>query len=129
MAFSKILDISFTSTILVRPASTITSPALRPFSKASEDFDIPVQVNRFGSMINPFFTKDPVTDFPSAQKSDTEIFKLFFWEMIQQGLFIPPSQFESWFLCSSLSKDEVKNITSGIRAAVKKVSETLKVSH
>ncbi|MGB5262113.1 MAG: glutamate-1-semialdehyde 2,1-aminomutase [Lutimonas sp.] len=107
----------------------IASKIEKAFSKASEEFDIQVQVNRFGSMINPFFTKDPVTDFPSAQKSDTEIFKIFFWEMIQQGLFIPPSQFESWFLCSSLSKDEVKNITSGIRAAVKKVSETLKVSH
>lgn len=107
----------------------IASKIEKTFIKASAEFDIPVQVNRFGSMINPFFTKDPVTDFPTAQKSDTELFKIFFWEMIQQGLFIPPSQFESWFLCSSLSKDEVKNITSGIRESVKKVSETLKVSN
>jgi glutamate-1-semialdehyde 2,1-aminomutase len=49
--------------------------------------------------------------------------------MIQQGVFIPPSQFESWFLCSSLSKDEVKKVTLGIQAALKKVSETLEVSH
>jgi glutamate-1-semialdehyde 2,1-aminomutase len=91
--------------------------------EASEKYKVPIQVNRFGSMFNPFFSEQPVRDFSSALKSNTDQFRVFFWELVRQGLFIPPSQFESWFLCSSLSKSEVKKALRAIDLAVKKVAE------
>ena len=91
--------------------------------EASEKYQVPIQVNRFGSMFNPFFSDQPVRDFSSALHSNTEQFKIFFWELIHQGIFIPPSQYESWFLCSSLSKSEIKKARRAIDLAVKKVSE------
>ncbi|MDP3353589.1 MAG: glutamate-1-semialdehyde 2,1-aminomutase [Flavobacteriaceae bacterium] len=94
--------------------------------ESAKENNIDVVVNRFGSMINPFFTKVEVTDFKSAQTSDTEAFGVFFWELIQNGLFIPPSQFESWFLSSALSEEDFEKTTKAINAAMKKVAESRK---
>ena len=74
-------------------------------------------------MINPFFTNENVTDFKKAQKCDTEKFGVFFWEMIKKGIFLPPSQFEAWFLCSVLSDEDLEIIENAIDAAMKKVSK------
>ncbi|MDO9261441.1 MAG: glutamate-1-semialdehyde 2,1-aminomutase [Flavobacteriaceae bacterium] len=90
--------------------------------EAAKENGIDVVVNRFGSMINPFFTKEAVTDFKSAQTSDTTAFGIFFWELIQNGLFIPPSQFEAWFLSSALSEEDFEKTTKAINAAMKKVA-------
>lgn len=93
---------------------------------AAKENNIDIVVNRFGSMINPFFTKVEVTDFKTAQTSDTKSFGIFFWELIQNGLFIPPSQFESWFLSSALTEEDFEKTTKAINAAMKKVAETRK---
>ena len=90
---------------------------------AAEENSIALQVNRFGSMINPFFTNEAVTDFKSAQKSDTELFKVFFWEMIAQGVFIPPSQFEAWFIAAALSKKDLKTLKKAINKAMEAVAK------
>jgi len=60
---------------------------------AGKKYNVDVTVNRFGSMMNPFFTKVTVTNFAQAQTSDTSKFAIFFWEMIKNGVFLPPSQF------------------------------------
>lgn len=73
----------------------------RVMKAAAKENGIDLQVNRFGSMINPFFTKDEVVDFKTAQASDTDKYKTFFWKMMEHGVFLPPSQFESWFLAYS----------------------------
>jgi len=88
---------------------------------AAEINGIDLQVNRFGSMINPFFTKEKVIDFKTAQTSDTDKFKTFFWKMIENGVFLPPSQFESWFLSTKLSKKDLKKIKEAVAVAMKKV--------
>ncbi len=72
-------------------------------SQAGKEAGLPVVVNHFGSMINPFFTEGEVTDFKTAQASDTQLFNRFFWQMINRGVFLPPSQFESWFLSTALT--------------------------
>tara|TARA_B100000809_G_scaffold252894_1_gene288192 strand:- start:10274 stop:11557 length:1284 start_codon:yes stop_codon:yes gene_type:complete len=82
---------------------------------------IDVTVNRFGSMVNPFFTPKTVTNFDEAQECDTNKFKKFFWGLIENGVYIPPSQFESWFLCSVLSDKDMNKIVAAINAAMKLV--------
>ena len=90
---------------------------------AAEKYGVALQVNHFGSMINPFFTDKAVTDFSSAQSCNTDSFKVFFWQMMEHGVFLPPSQFEAWFLSSALSKKDLKNIEIAIDIAMAKVSE------
>ena len=87
---------------------------------------VDIQVNHFGSMINPFFTKQEVTDFKSAQSSNTENFKVFFWQMMEHGVFLPPSQFEAWFLSSALGKADLKKIRQAIDISMAKVAEKQK---
>ena len=80
-------------------------------------------VNRFGSMMNPFFTKTQVTNFKEAQTSDTKKFAVFFWEMIKNGVFLPPSQFEAWFLSSAISEKDIKIFANAADKALLAVSQ------
>lgn len=90
---------------------------------SAKKYGVPLQVNHFGSMINPFFTNKTVTDFGTAQSCNTASFKVFFWQMMENGVFLPPSQFEAWFLSSALSKKDLKNIEIAIDISMAKVSE------
>ena len=98
----------------------------RELLSAAKENGIDLQVNRFGSMINPFFTKEKVVDFKSAQTCNTEQYKTFFWRMIEQGVFLPPSQFESWFLCTVMSKRDMYKVRAAIKIAMKAVAEKTK---
>ena len=91
--------------------------------EAAKVNNVALQVNRFGSMINPFFSKNRVVDFKTAQTSDTEKFKTFFWSMIQNGVFLPPSQFEAWFLSTALSNKDLKIIEKAIYAAMQAIDQ------
>jgi len=82
---------------------------------------IDLTVNRFGAMINPFFNAKTVTNFDEAQECDTARFTKFFWGLIENGVYLPPSQFESWFLCSVLSDEDMNKIINAINVAMKLV--------
>jgi len=64
---------------------------------------IPYQINRYGSMISLHFTEEPVVDFKSSAKGNNDTFKKFFHGMLQKGIYLPPSAFESYFLNDALS--------------------------
>jgi len=89
----------------------------------AKKYEVALVVNRFGSMMNPFFTKGKVTNFKEAQTSDTKKFAIFFWEMIKNGVFLPPSQFEAWFLSSAISKRDIKKIAIAVDKAMLAVSK------
>ncbi|WP_397446116.1 glutamate-1-semialdehyde 2,1-aminomutase [Polaribacter sp. R77954] len=91
--------------------------------ETAKKYNVDLVVNRFGSMMNPFFTKSKVTNFAEAQTSDTEKFAVFFWEMIKNGVFLPPSQFEAWFLNSAISEKDIKVIADATDKAMLAVSE------
>ena len=90
--------------------------------ETAKKYNVDLIVNRFGSMMNPFFTKNKVTNFKEAQTSDTQKFAVFFWEMIKNGVFLPPSQFEAWFLNSAISKKDIKVFAAATDKAMQKVS-------
>ena len=91
--------------------------------EAAKENNVALQVNRFGSMINPFFSKNTIVDFKTAQTSDTKKFKTFFWSMVQNGVFLPPSQFEAWFLSTALSNKDLKIIEKAIYAAMQAIDQ------
>jgi len=90
---------------------------------SAKTYNVDIVVNKFGSMINPFFTKSKVTNFEEAQSSDTKKFAVFFWEMITNGVFLPPSQFEAWFLSSAITTKDLKTIALAIDKAMEAVSK------
>jgi glutamate-1-semialdehyde 2,1-aminomutase len=65
--------------------------------------NIPAVINRFGSMISIHFADFPVKDFQTSLASNTDRFNRFFHGMLGQGIYLPPSAFESWFLNNALS--------------------------
>jgi len=68
---------------------------------------VALTVNRVGSMFTAFFTPQPVTDYPSARKSDTAAYGLFFRSLLGAGVYFPPSQFEAAFVSTSHSEGDV----------------------
>jgi glutamate-1-semialdehyde 2,1-aminomutase len=81
-----------------------------------------VQVNRAGSMITVFFSSEPVFDAASARKSDTKKFARYFKSMLENGIYLPPSQFEAAFLSVSHTDEDVD---ATIEAARKAFAETV----
>ncbi|MBJ2175122.1 glutamate-1-semialdehyde 2,1-aminomutase [Aureibaculum sp. A20] len=84
---------------------------------------VDIVVNRYGSMINPFFKRGVVTNFEEAQESDTKKFAVFFWELVKNGIFLPPSQFEAWFLSSALSEKDLEQTENAIDKAMEAVAK------
>jgi glutamate-1-semialdehyde 2,1-aminomutase len=82
--------------------------------KVLKEKGVPFVINRFGSMISLHFNNDPVKDFETSSKSDMERFNKFFHAMLDQGIYLPPSAFESWFLNNALS---VRDLDETIEAA------------
>jgi len=74
-------------------------------------------INRCGSMFTLFFTRGPVTDFDSAKKSDTDKFASYFRSMLEQGIYLPPSQFEACFISAAHTRPDLdKTIEAAGRA-------------
>ncbi|AVI50174.1 glutamate-1-semialdehyde-2,1-aminomutase [Pukyongia salina] len=70
---------------------------------ALNESGLPYVINRVGSMISVHFTKEEVIDFESSAKGNNETFKKFFHGMLNRGIYLPPSAFESWFLNDALT--------------------------
>jgi glutamate-1-semialdehyde 2,1-aminomutase len=78
----------------------------------------PLTTNRVGSMFTWFFTGDPVTDFASAAKSDSEAFARFHRRMMASGVWLPPSQFEAAFVSTAHGEAEVELVLAAAREAL-----------
>ena len=79
-----------------------------------ENNKIPVQINQLGSMISVHFTKEPVVDFASSARCEQNRFRLFFHHMLQAGIYLPPSAFESWFLNNALSAGDINKTVEAV---------------
>lgn len=75
--------------------------------KVLKEHAIDHQINRFGSMLSVHFTKEPVVDFTSSAKGNNETFKKYFHGMLKNGVYLPPSAFESYFLNDALSYEDI----------------------
>lgn len=74
---------------------------------SAKKYHIDITVNTFGSMITPFFTSQPVTNFDEAKASDQTKFTKFFWSLMNNGIYIAPSPFEAWFVSSKHGNKEL----------------------
>ncbi|MEO6797493.1 MAG: glutamate-1-semialdehyde 2,1-aminomutase [Candidatus Dormibacter sp.] len=72
--------------------------AASAFERAGRRADVPLKVNRVGSMFTPFFTAKPARDYASAKRADVSQFASWFGRLREQGVLLPPSQFEAAFV-------------------------------
>jgi len=77
------------------------------FHEAAVKYDIPHTINRAGSMIGIFFTNEEVNNFASARTSDLDLFARYYRGMVENGIFLPPSQFEGIFLSAAHTDDDI----------------------
>jgi len=89
---------------------------------AAREAGVPVQVNRVGSMLTVFFSGDPVYDAQSARKADTRRFGKFFHAMLENGVYLPPSQFESAFVSLAHTDEDVAQTLEAARRAFAEVA-------
>ena len=84
---------------------------------AAQEAGVKLVHNRVGSMFTWFFNSRPVTDWDSASKSNTEQFGKFFRTMLDQGVYLPPSQYEAAFLGATHTEEDVQKTIAAAKEA------------
>jgi glutamate-1-semialdehyde 2,1-aminomutase len=80
----------------------------------------PFTINQLGSMISVHFSDKPVRDFTSAASANNTLFNKFFHAMLDKGVYLPPSAFETWFLSNALSYDDLDQTVMSVEEVFKK---------
>ncbi|WP_394356357.1 glutamate-1-semialdehyde 2,1-aminomutase [Staphylococcus delphini] len=84
---------------------------------------VPLTVNRAGSMIGFFLNEGPVTNFKEANQSDLELFSQLYRELAEQGIFLPPSQFEGMFLSTAHTKEDIEKTLHAFDVALERLGK------
>jgi glutamate-1-semialdehyde 2,1-aminomutase len=87
--------------------------------KEAKRAGIPLIQHRVGSMMTSFFASEPVVDWTSAKRSDTKRYGQFFHQMLEQGVYLAPSQFEAAFLSTAHTSADIENTIKAARIAFK----------
>jgi glutamate-1-semialdehyde 2,1-aminomutase len=95
----------------------LTEELVTGVGAAAKEADLPVTYNRVGSMFTWFFTPGPVTSWDSAAKSDTKAFARFFRAMLENGIYLPPSQFEAAFLSAAHGEKDIQQTITAAKQA------------
>ncbi len=90
-------------------------------TQAAEKYEIPYCINRAGSMIGFFFTNEKVINYEVAKTSNLEYFATYYREMANEGVFLPPSQFEGLFLSTAHSDEDIEKTIQAAEKAFSKL--------
>jgi glutamate-1-semialdehyde 2,1-aminomutase len=87
-------------------------------AEAVREAKISARVQRVGSMLTLFFTAGAVADYAGARACDTEAFGRFFQGMLGRGVYLPPSQFEAWFVSLAHTDEDIRRTVEAARGAL-----------
>jgi len=90
-------------------------------SECVEERGIPFTLNQATGLFTLFFTEGPVKDYRTAKMSDTKRFAQFFIGMMEQGIYLPPSQFEAWFISLAHTQKDLDRTIEACHTALKKI--------
>lgn len=90
-------------------------------AQAAAIYNIPVSINHIGGMFGLFFTSEKVVNFDTAKTADTTRFAKFFEQMLRQGIYLPASQFETWFLSTAHTDADIEATISAAEVAFKEL--------
>jgi glutamate-1-semialdehyde 2,1-aminomutase len=107
---------------LYRKLSALGHALAGGLADAARDAGVPLQVNALGSMVTPFFTSERVRDYRTAVTADTARFGLFFNAMLNRGIYLPPSQFEAWFVSAAHNARDIQKTVDAAREALRIVA-------
>ncbi|MCI4128840.1 glutamate-1-semialdehyde 2,1-aminomutase [Bacillus haynesii] len=93
-------------------------------SEAAEKNGIPCTFNRAGSMIGFFFTNEPVINYDTAKQSDLGLFAEYYKGMADEGVFLPPSQFEGLFLSTAHTDDDIEHTIKAAERVFERISRS-----
>lgn len=83
------------------------------------DWGRPYKINQLGSMISIHFSEHAINNFDDASLADNAFFNKFFHAMLDRGIYLPPSAFETWFISDALTKDDLDRTIEAAREALK----------
>lgn len=90
--------------------------------KAADHYNIPLSINRAGGMVGFFFTDQEVINYETAKQSDLEMFSRYYQSMMEEGIFLPPSQFEGLFLSTAHTSEDIDFTIKAMENTFKKIS-------
>jgi glutamate-1-semialdehyde 2,1-aminomutase len=96
----------------------LTRSLAEGLERAAAEAGVPVQVARTTGLLTLFFTDEPVTDYESAKRADTERYAAFCRGMLDRGVYLPPSQFEAWFPSLAHGDAHVERTLDAARGAL-----------
>lgn len=85
-----------------------------------------MQLHQAGSMFGVFFNENDVYDYATSESSNQEAFGVWFMSMLEQGIYLAPSQFETLFMSGAHSDDDIVKTIDAAEVAMKKVADFLK---
>ena len=88
---------------------------------AAKKASVPVVINRVGSLLSCFFTKQPVRNFEGIKSTDISRFKKFFAEMLKRGIYLAPSAYEAMFVSLAHSKKDIEKTVKACRESFKSI--------
>ncbi|MEV4579386.1 glutamate-1-semialdehyde 2,1-aminomutase [Nonomuraea jabiensis] len=94
-------------------------------SEALSAAGVPHRLQRAGNLFSIFFTDAEVTNFAEAKTQDTAAFTAFFHAMLDQGVYLPPSAYEAWFLSASHDEEALGRVAEALPAAAKAAAAVL----
>lgn len=91
---------------------------------AAEDAGVQITTQRVGTMFTTFFTKHPVKDWASAKAADTARYARYFRAMLEEGVYLAPSQFEAGFLSTAHQEAQIKRTIQAAETAFQKAARS-----
>jgi glutamate-1-semialdehyde 2,1-aminomutase len=91
-------------------------------NRVLKQWNIPYVINQVGSMMSIHFSKEAVVDFDTSASADIKVFNKFFHAMLKRGVYLPPSAFESWFVCNALTKEDMDYTIDAANESVNAIS-------
>lgn len=105
-----------------RVAAKVTK-LLAGWQEAADEAGVPVQLHQSGSMFGLFFSEKPVLNYQDACAADAVSFRVWFRSMLEQGIYLAPSPFETIFMSWAHSDDDIEKTIAAAKVAMKKVAE------
>ena len=100
---------------LYKHMARLAATLVAGLADAARAAGVPLQVNAFGSLLTPFFSDRPVRDYQSALAASTTAYAQFFRGMLARGIYLPPSQFEAWFLSGAHTPRDIDRTIKAAR--------------
>ncbi len=91
--------------------------------EAAANAGVPVRINQIGSLLSVFFTDRAVEDLDSAIRADQDSYRQFFISMLDEGIYLPPSQFEAWFISLAHAWEDLENTVAAAEKSFKKIEK------